>query len=78
MAIVQWIGIALTIVGMMWNGYKELPEVQKKFQQTSSRQVANDPQRFQYAQITIAYDNVTGKHWFQHLDGQWRDFPPRP
>lgn len=77
MLVIQWIGVALTIVGMMWNGYKEFPEVQKKFQQVSHREVSNQP-RFQYLQTTIAYDVVSGKHWFHHPDGQWREFPPKP
>jgi len=76
MVVLQWIGIALTIVGMMWNGYKELPEVQKKFQQTAHREVSQP--KFLYLQTLIAYDTVSGKHWFQHPDGQWREFPPKP
>jgi hypothetical protein len=67
----QWIGIALTIVGLAFNGYKQ-------FHTTQPVQNQQQVQRFQYTTINIAYDHATGKHFFQHPDGQWYGFPPRP
>lgn len=67
----QWIGIALTIVGLAMNGFKQLQNMQPV-------QNVQQVQRFQYATINIAYDHATGKHFFQHPNGQWYDFPPRP
>lgn len=66
----QWIGIALTIVGLAMNGFKQLHNAPVRNQQ--------QVQRFQYTTINIAYDHATGKHFFQHPDGQWYAFPPHP
>ena len=71
---IQWIGIALTIVGFAFNGYKHFHPAQVQ----PVQQVQQVRSTVQYSTVNIAYDHANGKHYFQHPDGQWRDFPPRP
>lgn len=77
---IAWIGIALSAIGMIFSGYefaKKNPEIVPK---VSNVKLLNyrQPPVFMYSNVNIAYDVVHGKHWFQHPDGQWRDFPPKP
>ena len=71
-----WIGILLSAVGLLFSSYefaKKNPEILPARATTQQTQ----PQ-IMYSQINIAYDTKSQKHWYQHLDGQWREFPPRP
>lgn len=74
MPVVQWLGIALMIISIAMNGAKEYSNIRQKYQPTSITQ--ND--KFMYSTINIAYDVTTGKHWFMHNDGTWKEYPPRP
>lgn len=80
--IIQWIGVALTVVGLVFNGYKQLQNNQTQSQnQTYTQntvQVQSSQPTVQYSTVNIAYDHATGKHYFQHPNGQWFDFPPKP
>lgn len=75
-----WIGIALSAIGMIFSSYefaKKNPEVLPDGRNIK-RMVYRQPPQFMYSQVNVAYDVNHGKHWFQHPDGQWRDFPPKP
>jgi hypothetical protein len=77
--VLQWIGVALTILGLAMNGTKELSNIKQQYQQTNTRQAnESEAKRFMYATVNLAYDVSTGKHWFQHPDGQWKEYPPKP
>jgi len=80
--IISWVGIALTAIGMMFSGYKfvkENPEVMPKMPHVQLLRSHEAKQaKFMYSQINVAYDVGNGKHWFQHPNGQWLDFPPKP
>jgi hypothetical protein len=78
--IIQWIGVALTVVGLMINGYKEFKNnAQNTTQVQADSENASQPApTVQYSTVNIAYDHATGKHYFQHPNGQWLDFPPKP
>lgn len=79
-----WIGIALTAIGMIFSGYefaKKNPEIVpdgRNIKRLVHRESSREPSQFMYSHVNIAYDVVHGKHWFQHPDGQWREFPPKP
>lgn len=75
-----WIGIALSAIGMIFSGYefaKKNPEVVPDGRNIK-RIVRSEPSKFMYSQINVAYDVTYKKHWFQHPDGQWKTFPPKP
>jgi len=79
--IISWVGIALTAIGMMFSGYKfvkENPEVIPKMPHVQLLRSHEAQPRFMYSQVKIAYDVNNSKHWFQHPNGQWLDFPPKP
>jgi hypothetical protein len=73
----QWIGVALTIFGMLVNGYQNL-KTQTPPQPTPQAQIQSEKPHVLICQINIAYDINTGKHYFQHPNGQWFDYPPKP
>lgn len=77
----QWIGVALTIIGMLVNGYqtmKSTPAPIQTVQTLQQPQIQSEKPHVLVCQINIAYDVNTGKHYFQHPNGQWFDFPPKP
>lgn len=69
MAMIQWIGVAITILGLVLNQPNQIKQVPAQSQVQGS---------VQYLNINIAFDHATGRHYFQHLDGRWYDYPPRP
>ena len=69
MAMIQWIGVAITILGLVLNQPNQIKQVPVQSQVQGS---------MQYLNINIAFDHATGRHYFQHLDGRWYDYPPRP
>lgn len=69
MAMIQWIGVAITILGLVLNQPNQIKQVPAQSQVQGS---------MQYLNINIAFDHATGRHYFQHLDGRWYDYPPRP
>lgn len=71
---IQWIGIALTIIGMIWNIMPTQMPVQPQVQTVQQPEQA----RFMITNINVAFDTQTGKYYFQHANGQWYDFLPRP
>lgn len=66
---IQWIGVAITILGLVLNKPHQVKQVPAQSQAQGSTQ---------YLNINIAFDHATGKYYFQHLDGRWYDYPPRP
>lgn len=76
---IQWIGIALTIIGMLASGYNNYKQNPQNIQLTKATETAETQKpRFLYATINVAYDTQTGKHLFLHPNGQWYEMPPRP
>ena len=50
---------------------QQIPPLIQQQQQIENRPIA-------YCQIQIAYDPTYNKHYFQHLDGSWKEYPPTP
>lgn len=75
----QWIGIALTIIGLLLNK-PIMPQNSLPTVQTNPAPVQTPPEqrRFLYTNLHVAFDTQTGKYYFQHADGQWYDFLPKP
>ena len=77
----QWIGVAITIVGMLVNGYQSIkpaPAPVQTVQAFQQPQIQSEKPHILLSQVNIAYDINTGKHYFQHPNGQWFDYPPKP
>ena len=77
--VLQWIGVVLTVLGLALNSYKEIknePLGQNLPAFNKTEQTQNN--RVQYVSIVVAYDHASGIHYFQHLDGKWYNYPPKP
>lgn len=68
----QWIGIIIAIFGMISNYAKVQPAPHPAVSRT-----ANNAQII-YTTINVAYDMNNGVHYFQHHDGNWYNYPPKP
>lgn len=75
---VQWIGIALSALGLILSGVKEYPQIQKSLSFAKVQDPGQVQGKFLYTTMSVAYDVSTGKHWFHHPDGIWRDVPFSP
>ncbi len=70
---IQWIGIGLTVIGMLVNGYR----------QYSSPAPANAVPAVEYYQqqatcYQAAFDPVNGKVYALYPDGKWYEVVPVP
>jgi hypothetical protein len=72
---IQWIGVAIALVGFLWNSVKDyqkgeikLPVLQEKQELTKT----NHP--IQYC--LMAYDPNIDRIFYLHENGQWYDYPP--
>jgi hypothetical protein len=74
--VIQWIGVVLTVLGLALNTYKEIGVGQEVF--VKNKEPQQNQNSVQYVTITIAYDHSSGVHYFQHLDGKWYLYPPKP
>lgn len=68
---IQWIGVCLTIFGMVYNGYHQYVRPQLTTQQPVIQ--SQQPIRFYQA----AYDSHTGKFYVLGLDGVWYEQVPQ-
>lgn len=73
----QWIGIALAVVGLIYGGIKDYQNGAIKIPQfTHTENVAQKPILYPMQYCTMAYDPNTDRVWYQHEDGVWKDTPP--
>ena len=73
---VQWIGVALTIIGMVYNGFQQRQNVAAVQPQLTVQQPAvqlTQPIRYYQA----AFDPNSGKIYFLYPDGQWYEQIPQ-
>lgn len=71
---IQWIGVAVAILGFLWNGVKDfqkgdikLPTIQKHL----------TPVKYPVQYCLMAYDPNLDKVFYLHDNGQWYDFAPQ-
>jgi len=75
---VQWITVAIAVLGFLYNGYKDLSNgnLPKAPLTTQSSGVQSGQQQsVMYWQV--AFDPNTGKMYHLHKDGKWYDGPPQ-
>lgn len=81
--VLQWIGVVLTVLGLALNSYKEiknepLGQSLLGFNNNNKTEQTTTQNTVQYVTIVVAYDHASGIHYFQHLDGKWYNYPPKP
>ena len=72
---IQWIGVAIALLGFMWNGIKDyqkgdiiLPKLPPK------KELTKPIYPIQYC--LMAYDPNIDKIFYLHENGQWHDYAP--
>jgi hypothetical protein len=73
---VQWIGVALTIIGMVYNGFQQRQNIAAVQPQLTVQQpVVQSTQPVRYYQA--AFDPNSGKIYFLYPDGKWYEQIPQ-
>ena len=72
---IQWIGVAVAVLGFLWNGVKDYQKGEIKLPKLPQKQVLTKPvYPIQYC--LMAYDPNNDKVWYQHEDGKWYEYAP--
>lgn len=73
---IQWIGLGLTFIGMVYNGYQQYRQTVPMQQRLTIRQpVVESSQPIRFYQAT--YDSFTGKFHVLGTDGVWYEQVPQ-
>lgn len=74
--VIQWIGVAIALVGFLWNGVKDYQKGEIKFPELpQKKELTKVVYPVQYC--LMAYDPNVDKVFYQHENGIWYDFPPQ-
>lgn len=72
---IQWIGVAIALVGFIWNGVKDYQKGEIKIPTLpQQKQLTKVVYPIQYC--LMAYDPNLDKVFYRHEDGIWYEFPP--
>ena len=72
---IQWIGVAIALVGFIWNGVKDYQKGEIKIPALpQQKQLTKVVYPIQYC--LMAYDPNLDKVFYRHEDGIWYEFPP--
>lgn len=73
---IQWVGIAIALVGFLWNGVKDYQKGEIKFPTLpQKKQLTKVVYPVQYC--LMAYDPNVDKVFYQHENGIWYEYPPQ-
>ena len=76
MLMIQWVGLALALLGFVWNGVKDYQNGDIKLPTVKNQVVENKP-KYPIQYCLMAYDPNVDKVFYQHENGQWYDYPPQ-
>ena len=72
---IQWIGVAVAVLGFLWNGVKDYQKGEIKLPTLPQKPVLTNPvYPIQYC--LMAYDPNVDKVFYQHEDGKWYEYAP--
>jgi hypothetical protein len=72
---IQWIGVAIALVGFIWNGVKDYQKGEIKLPKLpQQKQLTKVVYPVQYC--LMAYDPNLDKVFYRHENGIWSEFPP--
>lgn len=72
---IQWIGVAIALVGFLWNGVKDYQKGEIKLPALpQKKELTKVVYPIQYC--LMAYDPNLDKVFYLHENGQWYEFPP--
>ena len=73
---IQWIGVIITICGLVYTGVKDIQNGSIKIPQISKNEgLTKTNYPIQYC--LMAYDPNTDKVYYQHENGIWYDYAPQ-
>jgi hypothetical protein len=72
---IQWIGVFITILGLVYTGFKDVQNGVIKIPSVSSQGLTKEKYPIQYC--LMAYDPNTNRVYYQHENGQWYDYAPQ-
>jgi hypothetical protein len=72
---IQWIGVAVAILGFLWNGVKDYQKGEIKLPTLPQKPVLTKP-AYPVQYCVMAYDPNLDKVFYLHEDGIWREFAP--
>jgi hypothetical protein len=73
---IQWIGVIITICGLVYTGLKDVQNGSIKIPQISKTEVLTKT-NYPIQYCLMAYDPNTDKVYYQHENGIWYDYPPQ-
>jgi hypothetical protein len=73
---IQWIGVIITICGLVYTGFKDVQSGNIKIPQISKTEVLTKT-NYPIQYCLMAYDPNTDKVYYQHENGIWYDYPPQ-
>jgi len=72
---IQWIGVAIALLGFLWNGVKDYQNGEIHLPKLPQKQVLTKPvYPIQYC--LMAYDPNLDKVFYLHDDGKWYNYAP--
>ena len=72
---IQWIGVIITICGLVYTGFKDVQSGNIKIPQISKTEVLTKT-NYPIQYCLMAYDPNTDKVYYQHENGIWYDYAP--
>lgn len=73
---IQWIGVAVALLGFLWNGVKDYQKGEIKFPEMPKKEVLTK-QVYPVQYCLMAYDPNLDKVFYLHENGQWYDYAPQ-
>ena len=73
---IQWIGVAVALLGFLWNGVKDYQKGEIKFPEMPKKEVLTKPV-YPVQYCLMAYDPNTDKVYYKHENGIWYDYAPQ-
>lgn len=73
---IQWVGIALAVLGLAYNGIKDYQKGDIKLPKLPQKPVLTKPV-YPVQYCLMAYDPNVDKVFYLHDNGQWHDYAPQ-
>ena len=73
---IQWIGVALALLGFVWNGVKDYQNGEIKLPDIKVKKEELTKPVYPVQYCLMAYDPNLDKVFYQHENGQWYDYAP--
>ena len=73
--VLQWVGVAVAVLGFLWNGVKDYQKGEIKLPTLPQKQVLTKTE-YPIQYCLMAYNPNVNKVYYQHEDGLWYEYAP--